>query len=315
MMSASTRSIVVIAVFSVGLHSRPADACTCPAIAGPVSPRDAATGVPTNAVLFFDTHLQSVDAITLTASDTSQVTLMLEPSGGMLIARPATTLAPNATYAVSTTVAGQVLTTTFTTGTGPDTAAPSFPGVTSLGPEFMQFTTATGPTGQGCFACDTHYAADDRLSRIHFTFPDPPPDTVMLGVEISMQGDSSPLAQFGLAPAAFADRLIGSSGCGPSSPELHDGVTYCARVTAYDAAGNAAGSSAEACATPMACAAQLDATCEPLEACLPVDSNPGGGSDQTMAPQTGGCSSSPGAALFLVLFAFAPVLRRTRREA
>ena len=307
-------SILALALAALVFDARSAEACTCAGYTGPVSPPDAATGVPTNAVLLFDTALEPVTAVTLTAPDATDVTLMMELHGSLLIARPMSTLAPSSVYTVSATVAGTVQTTRFTTGAGADSTAPTFPGVTAIGPELMQFTTATGPGGQGCFACDVHYAADDRLSRIRFTFPDPPADAVVLGVEIHIQGETSALAEFGLAPGAFADRLIGFRGCGPLSPDLQDGVTYCARVTAYDAAGNSAGGAAEACAAPMACAAQLDGMCEPVDACLPVDPNPGSGSDQATGTQTGGCASSSGAGLVLVLLALAPVVRRARQK-
>ncbi len=306
--------ILLLALVALVVHTRPADACTCAGITGPVSPEDTATGVPTNTVLFFNSGIEPVSAVTLTAPAGTPVALMMETHGSLLIAQPMATLAPNTTYTVSTTVPSQVLTTTFTTGAGPDTTAPAFPGVMAIAPEFMQFTSVTGPTGQGCSACDVHYAADDRVSRIHFTFPDPPANTVMLGVEIYIPGDSNLLEQFGLTPAAFADRLLDFRGCGPLAPELREGVTYCARVTAYDAAGNAAGTAAEACATPTACAAQLDATCEPVDACLPTDDNTGSGSDQTTT-HTGGCASSSGAGLLLALLAFASLLRRNRPQA
>lgn len=302
------RSILVLAIVSLVVHARPAHACSCGIPGSPMSPANGATQVPRNAVLFFDASLAPVSQIQLAGPNIVVVPVTTEQHGAFVIARPASALAANTTYTVSFTQNSNVMTSTFTTGNSSDTTAPGFPGVMGIRPEYMQFDNGTGTTGQACVACDVH-SQGGRISRIHFDFPDPTGDAVVLGVEIYIPGDSNLLEEFAVTPANFTDRLLGFRGCGPTAPNLNENVTYCARVVAYDAAGNAAGSASEACNTPTACEAQMDMTCEPIDACIAPQ---GGDAGTGTGTHTGGCASSSGAGALLALLAFVPALRRRR---
>src|SRR5258706_16461540 len=103
------------------------------------------------------------------------------------------------------------------------------------------------------------------------TFPDPPGDAVFLDVQIYPDGAESPplLQEVGMTPGGLGDRLLGFRGCGPTAVALTPGNGYCVRVTAYDAAGNAAGGDHLACAVAAACAPMFDAmSCGPADACV-----------------------------------------------
>lgn len=301
------RSILVAAVLALLARSRPADACSCGLNPTPLSPRPAQTAVPTNAVLFFDTLLASPSGVTISGG----VTYTTETHHGYVILRPTSPLAPNTTYTVTGTTAADPWSMTFTTGAGADTTAPTFAGISAIAPEYMQLTPAS--TGQGCANCAVHYSADHEVSRIHFAYPDPSPDTALLGVEIYIPGDSNPLVEYLGTPAQLANRLLDFQGCAPIAPDLNDGVTYCARITAYDAAGNPAGAAAESCAMPTSCAPDFDqATCSPTFTCLPGDNGSDPVTDPPGASHAGGCSTSPGSASAALLVLATAASRRRR---
>ena len=292
----------ILALAAVALAPRPADACSCAAPLGPVSPADGETGLPTNAALLIDTSLEAVTSVTLTAPGGAQVALIPETHGGFLIERPAAPLQPNTTYTVTTTRA-TAITSTFTTGAASDSTPPSFPGASSVTLAVMG--AVTNP-GTACANCAVRYAPDGSTSRIHFMFPNPPPDAVLLWVELSIPGDEHPLIDAAFSPSQWDRTIDFHAACQVSAPQLTIGNTYCAQVLALDAAGNSAGS-AEACATAYECAPAFDtATCEPSPTCTPV--LPG---DTITTNHGGGCASAPGAAPFLIVLALAFLRRRS----
>lgn len=295
----------ILALAAVALAPRPARACECAAPTGPVSPADGATGLPTNAALLIDTSIEPVTSVTLTAPGGAQVALIPEPHGGFLIERPAAPLQPNTTYTVTTTRA-TAITSTFTTGSTSDSTPPSFAGASNVSLEVMD-PVATGSNGTGCVNCAVRYQADGTNTRIHFTFPNPPPDAAMLWVELTIPGDEHPLIDVAFPPSQWNGTIDFHANCQVPAPQLTVGSSYCAQVLAIDAAGNSAGS-AQPCATATECAAAFDtATCEPSPTCTPILP----GDTITTNHSGGGCASAPGAAPFLIVLALAFLRRRS----
>ena len=301
------RSLLLFAIVSL-LEARHADACECAFPQEPISPANAATEVPLNAVLFFDTTLLPASQITLSPA----VAVTTQQHGTYLVAKPSAQLAAHTTYTVSWVVEGMTQHSTFTTGNATLTTPPAFPGIASIAPETMEMPSTMTSSGGVCGTCGI-VSANGRISRIHLDFPDPPGAVVLLDLQVVPDGDAPPLLlEAGMKPEWLSDRLLGFHSCVPTAPALDPGASYCVRVTAFDAAGNSAGGDKVACSAAAICEPMLDQTsCAPADACNPMGMGPG--SDPGNGVAHGGCDSAPGAGVALLLLALLPLLARANR--
>ncbi len=285
------RRIIVIALLSVlAADVRRAAACSCGLPGGPMSPADGATGVPTNVTVFYDVTLEPITQVDLVAMGSTQsIPVTITQHGTFIAVTSAAPLAAHTAYQVTALAASGPRMTTFTTGDADDSAPPAFAGITMITPETIGFQ----PQGSGsgvCVACGI-VMHDGLVSRMHFDFADPPSDVVLLSMTVF--DGATQVAEIGMTPESAHDRLLGFNSCGGVSPGLDPGKTYCAHLTAYDAAGNAAGTSAMACSAAATCKPAPD-TCSIPDTCEPPDTMAGGG-------EPGGCNTdgTPGAVLAL----------------
>jgi hypothetical protein len=251
---------------------------------------DGATGVPRNAVVYVAAALVNGGGVTLVRlPDETPVQLAVETSAmRWIVERPAMLLDAGTSYRV--TVAGAqgtagTVTTTFTTGDATDASAPSFAGLTGVVAEIMSYPILTG-TGT-CHSSCVETGGTNHISRLRLDHPPLPSDAAYAIFEIYAEPahvllDSVPLA------AIYGD-VLGSFSCSASAPVLAIDGQYCARVVAYDAAGNAAGADVMACTATTACRPMQDALCNPVDTCSPIEASAGSG-----------CAAAPGGGLLLL---------------
>jgi hypothetical protein len=272
--------------------------CECGLPIAPISPANAATDVPVNAVVYYDTSLMDVQLAVHVAASDADVPVQIARHGTYLVATPTAPLAAGTTYAV---LAGTQR-TTFTTGSASDITPPAFAGITSLAPETMAEPEQND--GSACVNCSVEYM-NGQVSRLRLGYDDPPADAVLLVASVYPAGDPASAHEIALTRFAWADRMLGFTQCGPLSPQLAADTMYCARITAYDAAGNAAGAGAESCDAAVACTPMLDSSCAPADACIPQPP------PQGHTPAAGCTTTSPSGWLLALL---ALVSRRARRR-
>lgn len=185
---------------------------------------------------------------------------------------PATSLLPDTRYEfVRRGSDSEIILATFTTGSVEDLEAPLTPQLTSFVPEVMIDLPATN-------SCVGGYLR--RSSRFRSDIANLSDDTVyaLLLVESSdsefWQSDTIPL---------FAGEDFGVLGvsdtwyCGATPPILDLGSRVCARIVAYDVAGNSS-SSEEICEDTVQCAGLVDDVSQaPIPECLPPDTGSRGG--------------------------------------
>lgn len=285
-----------------------ASACSCASFAPTVSPKDGSTTVATNAAIIVEGPGGPDLAIEVQDIATAQsVPLTRETHATFTIATPTVQLDANTSYTVVVTSMVQqrtVASSTFTTSSTADNAAPTFAGITSISPETMRYPIPnSGGSGDVCISSCVVYR-DGHVSRIRLEYDDPPPDTALL--TLALYGGSDHALIDEMAITHLFGRTLGFDSCGADSPELADGSEYCAQVVAYDVAGNATGSGIEACATATDCSPELGPDCGPSDSCFPASAS---------APKRSGCSSSgqtPAlpATLFFVVVAFRFARRR-----
>jgi MYXO-CTERM domain-containing protein len=287
---------------------RRADACSCGIGRVTLSPVDNQPQVPVNGVVIATFDYAGTASIELRNVATQEVVPITQDnrrgddsgfSPLTIIATPMTPLAPNTAYQI--TAHADTLTTdkttTFTTGTATDTTPPIFAGLVAMSPETMTWPIID-PNGIGCAGSCTN-VADGHISRVHFAYADPDPDTVYLAVQIR-RADSDTYVERTLFNSA---KYIGAEVCGVRAPVLDPGVDYCARVVAYDVAGNIAGADAEVCTAAKICAPAKQGICEPADACDPLPPPEG---------ESSGCTTTPATPLLalLALFGLRPKRRR-----
>jgi hypothetical protein len=218
-----------------------------------------------------------------------------------VFATPLAPLSPNTAYTivVRTTYSSDE-TTTFTTGDAIDMTPPAFAGLSAIALETMAWPL---PDGDGSICVSSCIAlAAGHISRIRVDYPDPPSDAVHVALQLYRPGEA--MADEVPVPS-YDPRFFGYTSCTTMSPVLAPGADYCARMIAYDVAGNVAGIGNEICATAQICepyggpVQPAGGFCEPSQECRPV----------SMAePKNGGCASTRSQS-WLMFFVLALLLR------
>ena len=257
-------------------------------------PLDGATDVPLNTQIVAQ-HVHEGVSIVLETEDGTPVPLSTETHATITVATTPG-LDPGTTY-----VFGVVSELSpppgrrFITGDAPDNDPPVFGGLTSFATEAQLYDT--------CATCAI--SQDGRVSRIRLDHA-PVSDAVRFELAVRRVGEAEAFSLMGLPPdhpSAF-----GHFRCGTIAPTLEPGASYCGRLSAFDAAGNAAGGDVEMCSETPECGMNDDLTCRPRDdECLPV--------------AKGGCgchvsrkSQSPWPLLAISLFWLIASPRRGRRS-
>lgn len=281
---------------------RPADACSCAPSVLAVSPTPNATDVPTNAIVIasYDSH---VEVELREVATNAIVPLAVEhfgsgvTTGRWLFGRPTSPLAPTTEYELAVTVF-DTTTTRFTTGTQTDTL-PTTASLAQFRPEVMAYPTADG----GCI--NTCIEADQRglVTRMHVDGM--APDAALLTLDV-LEADGVTVVER-LALRERGPHTVGFSLCNLRAPSLAPDAMYCARLVAFDAAGNAATSDV-VCSATATCASKADPelACTPTRTCEPVTEP-----DDPLAPvgEAKGCAATGGGPWWLGLL----LLVRRRR--
>jgi hypothetical protein len=288
---------------------RPVHACSCSARVA-LSPADASTDVPLNAIVIAQINWRSEASIELRDATSNQLVALAqeERTHGTIFAVPLEPLAPNTTYTVTLpTFHGNAEVSSFTTGESVDTTPPTFAGVTGLSLETMQW-----PLENGCYSSCLNIR-DGRVSRTRLEFADPPPDAVHVALQLYRPGEGI----IDEVPVSGGDpRLFGFEICDTISPALVPDMEYCARVVAYDVAGNIAGLGAELCEVARACEPRAKSSdcCSPVDECSSTPPPPDEcRSPPPPSPTVSGCNSTFTTSPLLVALLW--LVRRKRKEA
>jgi hypothetical protein len=282
-----------------------ADACSCGPPTVTMSPADAATGVPVNAIVIVGFDYAYDVSITLRNEATQEVIPVVQERrattffGNTYFATPTAPLAPNTKYvAVAHDPNQPDATATFTTGDISDTTPPAFSGLAAMSLETMTYPIANANDEFCVSSCIS--APEGHVSRIHLEYTDRPMDAVHVALQLR-RVDSEDAAEVPLT--ASSPRYLGFESCRPNAPNLEPGAEYCARVVAYDVAGNVAGLDApEVCTSAQTCEPVLVGTCEPSTECR-----------APAPPETSGCATTRSSSLLLIALAMLLPKRRTRR--
>ena len=282
------------------LPARPAEACSCGVIPHVLSPADGATGVPTNAIVVVDDVLPADGLFVSLQADGASAPLAVAyelfaaPSApGLLVAR-AGELDPMTAYAFSFGIGSEVLTTRFTTGLERDATPPPYAGLSAFTPEQQAYPA---PALSMCQSSCVE-AVDGMVNRLRLQHL-PGDGVIWYRLEVRRADAAAPFYDVPLTVDEV--ELIRPFECATRAPVLEGDGAYCARLTAYDAAGNAAGGDVEVCHETVTCKAR-DVDCAPVDECVPVD-----GCGCALRPGT------PAGGSGLLLLALAVLRRRGRR--
>jgi len=287
------------------LSARPAEACTCGGAPQVLSPADGATDVPTNVVPVIDDVASYQQTVALTLREDGATTEVGVPfdvftsalgTSGFVVGRPGE-LAPLTTYVLSLGVGGFVTSTRFTTGTARDDAPPSFAGLTGFVPEQQEYPA---PALRECVnSCVLR--VDGRVNRIRLQHG-AGEGVIWYRLQVREAEAAAPFYEAALEVGATD--LIRPFVCGTQPPVLDPDRSYCARLTAHDAAGNTAGGEVEVCTATETCTAR-DVDCLPVEECVPAKH---GGCAIARGSGAGACRLGP------AILAVLAVLRRRGRR-
>jgi hypothetical protein len=197
--------------------------CACPN--DPPVPTPGATGVPTNARLFLTTGDGVPPALTLTPAGGPAVLLDAEGTGGTLgevWLVPSENLLPNTEYTATFLDGGASW--TFTTGSGPDTVAPTLGSVAaSTAPLSGACESHVSTTLLASDLSDDAIADDELLLRVHI-------DAAGGARTVWLRGPDGSLGYFS-SPAWSA--------CLANFTDADPGEPLRATITAFDWSGNA----------------------------------------------------------------------------
>ena len=280
---------------------RPANSCSC-GIPFQLVPHHGATNVPTNVGIRLHTDQDlSIVSVTLTDMGTGKsvpIELIAPESVEGYRIQPVGQLSPLTTHKV-TFGAGE---STFTTGQRLDYDAPDAIKVNEIVIEKMDI-------GSSCYSdsCSLDTA------RVAYVAYDTPTDDVA-AIVLTWTSDSGLWAT--LAQPPLLTHTLAESLCGPYFPLPKAREAACARVIAYDLAGNAAVSD-EICATQTSCGETIidedTGICAVNPSCEIVAAPP---TSETFFVQTGGCAAASsgnlGSVFGLLLLACATLRGRVR---
>jgi hypothetical protein len=251
---------LVLVVLPLLLEARPAEACSCASEPPVTSPANGAAGVPRNANILVRDAAGTVE---LREAETDAVVAMTATRrGSTYVGVPDAPLAANTTYRLTLEgTFGTSSTTTFSTSDAMDLEPPAFAGLTSLSPETMTYPISS------CYNSCVE-AGGGHISRLHLALSDIPADAVLLTLQLSQAGVTG-------WREITLDRerpdYLGFTTCESRAPVLDPEGEYCARVIAYDIAGNRAGDDVEVCTATKRCAPKgfegADNDCTPSTAC------------------------------------------------
>lgn len=330
------RAGALVVAFGVLLGAaRTTEACSCPG-EPLVRPEDGAVDVPLNArVLVLASWIGQVDL--RRRDDAVNVVLSVEDSVARygstrsVLARPLPGLDPETTYEVVLEgLTGQLVVSTFTTGSLRDDVAPEFTGATAIQPRRWR---ADGTYYSSCWTRDE---GTDSVLVEHQAFG---PDVAGAIMEVRRQGDPGPpwrtihpVPLYAVPWLAPGQSWLSSDLCGyTNAPDLDEPGSYCVRVTAFDLAGNVAGAGVETCGVSETC--RLDDTVLGVTPSTPCDPTPyppapapdggsGGEADggyAGAADDGGGCAVATGRSralsgqALLLLLGFTALVLRSRR--
>ncbi len=306
--------IVTLCGLAALVEPRVAGACSCDTPRGTVLPADGATDVPLNGVILVGAY-QEKPVITLADVTTGVTIETIELDfGNQLMLRPAGLLSPQSTYSVSFTPApgGDVLSTSFTTGSTTDDSPPSYAGLTAFAPVAL-------PRPDPDVCANTCLGGNGWFRRMTLDLPDPPADVASLVVRVydpDVPGDPDTyIAVYRPATLTVIRELDDGGGyCDRFDlPDYLPGQTYAAEVLAFDQAGNRAPPAPAVTATAPECAeASFGDSCTPIE-CI----TPGGGASATgcaVGSRAQGQASERGAALALLGLSLLAALFRAPRS-
>jgi uncharacterized protein (TIGR03382 family) len=266
------RAIVFLVALGlcVVLHERPAEACSCGPAIPIVIPKNGSTNVPVNASVAVHGFATNVSIEIHDRTTPQSLTTTVQDHGTWL--RVAASYEANHEYEVVVTHGAETFRSTFTTGADMDITPPAFTGLRSVAFETMPWPVLQ-PDGYCSGSCD--HVLDGRVSRIKLGFDLPPADTALLVFSQSHEGVVEELVVWG----PWTDHVQLTPGVCNQVPLVREGDAYCARVIAYDLAGNASGEDIEICDEALDCEPALKsaATCEPADVCTVVDASSGGG--------------------------------------
>jgi hypothetical protein len=183
-------------------------------------------------------------------------------SSYLLVLRPDEPLQPNTTYEVQVNSGSP---SSFTTGEGfaGSTSGPSFSGLEHLAAEAMEFP---GSSSEDCIL-----RRDGSFHRLRIEHAGAGPDVAYLLLELE-RPDEPDWSDF--VPLMSAYQLeassIESTLCGARPPALEVGASYCARLVAYDVAGNRTSGEPTLCAQVEQCRTEHDDRGWPADPCTPA---------------------------------------------
>jgi hypothetical protein len=289
---------------------RHADACSCgpwPGTTEPIHPSNGAVDVPTNTEVLYVSFFGS-GSIELVRESTGTPVPMAVRSWDRAwgndrwrLGTPEEELVPNEAYLL---VADGERVSRFVVGAGPDETPPAASDVELTVRRFAN------PDDCNSGLC---WEGGDFLEYLAVEFDEPPADTVLVLMELSLLGADEPMFVTPVRWYEFfnGDRFAEHT-CYTHPPELLAGETYCTRLVARDGAGNETRGDL-VCSETETCAVDSCFGDVPPAVCEPTDWTPGGDAGPTDGNETGGCAlGGAGAAPWLTLL-LVVALRRRRR--
>jgi hypothetical protein len=298
-------SVLVAAGAVVAANPQRSEACSCaPATFSPsVVPEDGAEGVARNTrLLVFQDGLGAQGEPTLVRNDGDEpeqvaldVTIFERRRAQRIVwLEPEELLEAGATYELRN--AEDEVVSTFEVGDSLDDEAPAVPVISEL--EVARLHPAQGTCEEAqCWL-------DSPFRRVTVGFEEPGDDVVLAMVELYAEGAEEPALRAPVSwDASTGGTRIMTEMCASYLPPMYgEGQTLCARLVAYDAAGNAA-ASGEVCREAREC--EAGDLCRYYLECLlreGGDAGPGAGASDAGVGETpaggGGCAlaSAGGAA-------------------
>jgi MYXO-CTERM domain-containing protein len=303
---AAVTRVAALAIVLAALAAPRAEACSCAESVFILAPRADQTDVPLNAVVVVESmqgpFAEIPVALRAEAGEPVAVTIALEdrPStpGRTLIVRPATVLEARTTYVIEVGTVSPLI-SRFTTGTARDDVPPDVLGLTSFTAETQVYPFAD-ETGRQCVSSCVS-SGTGHVDRVRFDYL-PTAELAWVRLELRRASEPEPFDHVTLDPSAS---FLQSFSCEPRAPVFEPEGDVCARLVAFDSAGNAAGGDVELCGETVTC--RPIAECEPGSNCDPIHESP-------FAPRRDGCAVTPSRAPTVPWLLLALALLAVRRR-